>query len=226
MPESSFSEPRDTFRNGFNGGSALNASDGIAALAIVNTNVAAAAGMLTWLVLDAIEGKASTVGAMTGAVVGLVAITPAAGFVRPLSSLVFGFAGSVASFYSIKYLKRGIADTLDAFFCHGVAGFVGTVLVGLFAELSMNPLGNDGAFFSSETGGKLLGEQIMAAIVVAAWSFSFTYVFLTICKYVPFIGLRPSEEHEDAGLDNSIHMVKAYASDGETKDLEMSSNDL
>jgi hypothetical protein len=222
---------------------------------------------------------------MTGAVVGLVCITPAAGFVRPLSALVFGVLGSCSSFFAIKYLKRGIADTLDAFFCHGVAGTIGTVrartarthnatlsysththsrtrshkiphslltartqkrararqthatnsrsthtphshaartrrthtythtqvLVGFFSEAKANPAAPNGVFFdASGTGGRLLGEQTLAAFVTAVWSFAFTFVFLTICKFVPFVGLRPSEEHESIGLDESMHGQKAY----------------
>ena len=198
-------------RNGFNGGSALNASDGVGALATVNSNVAAAMGMLAWLALDAVFHKATPLGAMTGAVVGLVCITPAAGFVRPLSSLVFGVLGAASSFFAIKYLKRGIADTLDAFFCHGVAGTTGTILLGFFSENKVNPAATNGIFFdASGTGGKLLGEQILAAFVTAVWAFAFTFAFLTICKYLPFVGLRPSEEHESIGLDESMHGQKAY----------------
>jgi len=195
---------------GFNGGSALNCSDGIAALATVNTNIAASMGMLTWLGLDACYGIKSTLGAMNGAISGLVCITASAGFIRPLSALAFGFLGPLSTYYTLKYMKRGIADTLDVFFCHGVSGAVGMILIGFFAEKEMNPNGGDGVFFG---GSSLLGYQLIAVAASAAWSFVLTALILLACKAIPFIGLRPSTDKEDLGLDYSLHNTKAYQDD-------------
>lgn len=192
---------------GFNGGSALNCTDGIAALATVNTNIAAAVGMLTWLTLDACYGIKSTLGAMNGAISGLVCITASAGFIRPLSAIAFGFFGPLSTYYTLKYMKRGIADTLDVFFCHGVSGAVGMILIGFFAETAMNPNGGDGVFFG---GSSLLGYQLIAVVTTAAWSFCLTGIILLACNAIPFIGLRPSSAKEELGLDVSLHMVKAY----------------
>jgi len=200
--------------NGFNGGSALSAG-GVAALATVNTNVSACAGMITWMACDALaEGRPLTgLGAMTGAVVGLATITPAAGFVRPLSALVFGVTGAIVSFFSVKYLKTGwgIADTLDCFFCHGTSGVVGVVLVGLFAETEVNPGGADGLFFAfNQDGAKFFGYQVLATVVCACWSFGLAFALLMAFKAVPAIGLRTSENKEVVGLDQTLHNAYAY----------------
>lgn len=202
--------------NGFNGGSALGAADGYAALATVNTTIAAAMGGIMWVILDTIYGRGATgIGAMTGAVVGLVCITLACGFVSPLSALAFGIAGACGSFFSIKYLKFGVSDTLDCFFCHGISGVVGTIMVGLFAEQRLNIYGKDGLFFGG--GGKLLGVQALSVFIVAIWSFVFTFVLLTLFKYIPGLGLRPTEDQEEAGLDVSMHGNNAYVEAEEIK---------
>lgn len=207
--------------NGFNGGSAL-AADGIAALATVNTNLSACMGMLTWMALDAYYHKPTSLGAMTGTVVGLATITPAAGFVRPLSALCFGAVGAVVSFMMIKHAKRGIADTLDCFFCHGTSGVVGMVMLGLFAEKDMNPGGDNGLFFAwDKHGGIFFGYQLLATVVVSAYSFVLTYVILTACKHIPIIGLRPSNEKEVIGLDVSMHGEFAMDSSRKKSDFHI-----
>jgi ammonium transporter, Amt family len=144
---------------GFNAGSAL-AADGIAANALITTHTAAAAGMITWLVLELIKGKRATaVGAATGAVVGLVAITPAAGFVTPLSAIAMGVLAAPFSFFALHYRpKTRLDDTLDVFACHGVAGIMGAVLTGVFASKAVNPLGADGLLHGNAS---LMGVQLL-----------------------------------------------------------------
>src|SRR4051812_35323004 len=125
---------------GFNAGSALSASD-LAATAFATTHAAAAAGLATWMIVDLIRtGRATAVGAATGAVVGLVAITPAAGFVSTRAALAIGMLGALASYTAMQLRARtSVDDSLDVFACHGVAGIVGALLTGVFASKSVNP---------------------------------------------------------------------------------------
>ena len=129
---------------GFNAGSAL-AADGVAANAFVTTHVAAAAALVGWMALEAIKnGRATAVGAATGAVVGLVAITPAAGFVTPVSAILIGLIAAPCSFFALNFrATTKVDDTLDVFACHGVAGVMGALLTGVFATKTVNPAGND-----------------------------------------------------------------------------------
>lgn len=194
---------------GFNGGSALNATDGLAALAILNTNLAAATAFLTWMMLDSIFHKrVSVLGATIGAVVGLVAITPGCGYVHPASSLAFGFLGAIGSYFAVM-LKEKLRydDLLDVFACHGIGGVIGALLTGCFAQKSFNPYGDDGLFFGNP---RLFGVQILAIVVAAATSFVLTCLILLIVKYIPGLGLRPSDAKELQGMDLVSHKEQSY----------------
>jgi len=186
---------------GFNGGSAV-ASNGLATAAFVNTQIATGSAFTTWMVLDMIIKKeASAVGAMSGAVVGLVAITPASGFVPPLSSIVIGMLGVVATYFSIelkvKYFPKYFDDTLDVFSCHGIAGMAGCILTGFFASTDVNPGGGDGVFYGRPI---LLGYQITAIVATTLWSTTVSALILLALKYT--IGLAVTNPAKLAlGLD-------------------------
>jgi len=183
---------------GFNGGSALGAN-AIAVQALVTTNVAAAAAALTWMVLSLYKGKPSAVGAATGAVVGLVAITPACGYVDTLSAIVIGALAAVVSFFSIKLAQTiGLDDSLDVCACHGMAGTWGALAVGLFASKLVNPDGADGLIHGNW---HLLYAQIVA--IVAVWLFSFIVTY-AIAKLVDWsVGFTVSSKEQEIGLDIS-----------------------
>jgi Amt family ammonium transporter len=183
---------------GFNGGSAL-AANGIAVQALVTTNVAAAAAALTWMVLSLYKGKPSAVGTATGAVVGLVAITPACGYVDTFSSIIIGAVGAAVSFFSIKLVEKlGIDDALDVCACHGMAGTWGALATGIFASKLVNPSGADGLIYGNW---HLFLAQATATIVVWAFSFCVTYA---IAKVVDLsIGFTVSRKEQEAGLDVS-----------------------
>ncbi len=192
---------------GFNAGSAL-AADGIAALAIVTTNLAAAAAMVVWVVLDVWKGRRpSAVGAATGAVVGLVTITPAAGFVTPMGALVMGLLGAAVAFFAIERLsKLGIDDTLDVFACHGVGGIVGSILTGVFATKAVNAGGADGLLYGGGT--ELLVAQTISVLAAAAFAGACTAIILVVIKAM--VGIRANSELEDQGLDLGDHGEAAY----------------
>jgi ammonium transporter, Amt family len=192
---------------GFNAGSAL-AADGIAAQAILNTFVAASAAMLGWVFAEwAKDGKPTTLGAASGAVAGLVAITPCAGFVGALPSILIGFAAGVVCLLAIqlKYRFR-YDDSLDVVGIHLVGGLVGALLLGLFADTAINPDGADGLFIGGGLG--LLGKQAVASFAVLAFSFVVTLIIAKAIDLV--VGLRVSDEEEDQGLDLSQHAESAY----------------
>ena len=193
---------------GFNAGSALGANE-VAVLALVTTNLAAAAAAVSWMLVDwVIKGKPSAVGIAIGAVVGLVAITPAAGFVSVTSALMIGLiAGLISNLVANWRAGRSrIDDTLDVFACHGVGGLWGSVAVGLFASASVN--GVSGLFYGN--GGQLL-SQLLAVAVVAPFAFFGSYLLLKAINV--FSPLRVSPEAEDAGLDLSEHGEEAYQLD-------------
>jgi Amt family ammonium transporter len=194
---------------GFNGGSAL-AADGIASNAVMTTNAAASAALVTWLLLDTWKtGQATAVGGATGAVVGLVAITPAAGFVTPLAALAIGALGACASFAAIHLRnKTRIDDALDVFACHGVAGMAGALLTGVFATKSVNPLGNDGLLYGNP---KLLGIQAIAVVFTVLFTAPVTFVVLT---RLTFGKLRVPVPDELTGIDITEHGEHAYHEGG------------
>jgi Amt family ammonium transporter len=191
---------------GFNAGSALLA-DGIASQALVNTHLAAAAAMLGWLIVEKIKtGHATTLGACSGAVAGLVAITPCAGFVGDLSPIFIGFIAGVVCYLALA-VKAALKldDSLDVIAVHLVGGLIGTILLGLFADETVNPIG-DGLFYGG--GGELLKDQILAALGVMAFSGIVTYILAMAIEKT--IGLRVTEDDELVGLDQSQHSESAY----------------
>jgi Amt family ammonium transporter len=189
---------------GFNAGSA-GAADGVAVQAFLNTFVAAAAGMLGWLAVERIrDGHATTLGAASGIVAALVAITPAAGYVGGLSSIVFGLVAGVVCYGAIQLKTRfGYDDSLDVVGVHMVGGIVGGLLLGFFADARIN--GHDGLFFG-EPG--LLVSQVVAMGSVLIYSFVVTYGIAKVLDAV--VGLRVSPEEEQTGLDQSEHAETAY----------------
>ena len=195
---------------GFNAGSAL-AANGVAAQAFLNTFVAAAAAMVAWLVVERIkDGHATTLGAASGAVAGLVAITPCAGFVGGLAPLAIGGVAGAACYLAIRLkFKFGYDDSLDVIAVHLVGGIIGSVLLGLFADASVNPAGADGVFFGG--GWSLFGEQVLAVAVVMTFSFIVSLAIgFGLKKALPG-GIRVSEEDEETGLDLTQHSETGYA---------------
>jgi len=192
---------------GFNSGSAL-AANGVAAQAIFNTFIAASAGMLGWVFVERVkDGKATTLGAASGAVAGLVAITPCAGFVSGMSPIVIGFLAGGVCFLAIQLKYRfGYDDSLDVVGVHLVGGLFGSIALGFFADVTVNAAGKDGVFFDGGT--QLLANQAIASAAVFGFSF---VVSLVIGKLIDLtIGLRVTEEHEQEGLDLSQHAESAY----------------
>jgi Amt family ammonium transporter len=194
---------------GFNSGSALSAGP-LAAHAFMTTNVAAAAAMLSWMLIDQIRfGKPSLVGASTAFVVGLVAITPGAGFVSVWASIVIGLLVSPIcyAFVHVVKPKLGYDDTLDVFGCHGIGGVWGSIATGLFAERRFNDVPRwDGLFFGS---GKLFGAQLAGIGIAIPWSVVGTLIGLGIARLATG-GLRTSAEDEKLGLDTALHGEEAY----------------
>ena len=192
---------------GFNAGSALGAG-GLAVSAFVTTNTAAAAATLAWVLAEwSTRGKPTVLGAASGAVAGLVAITPAAGFVGPVSSILIGMVGGALCFAACNMKARfGYDDSLDVVGVHGIGGTWGAIATGLFASKAINDAGADGLFFGNPG---LVLSQIAA--VVATWIFAFggSLVLLKVVDAV--VGLRVTEEEEFAGLDLSQHSENAYA---------------
>jgi Amt family ammonium transporter len=197
---------------GFNAGSSL-AANGVAAQAFLNTFVAAAAGMLGWLVVERLKsGHATTLGAASGAVAGLVAITPCAGFVGGLAPIVIGLLTGAICFLAISLkFKFGYDDSLDVVAVHLVGGLLGSILLGLFADSAVNSAGQDGAFFGGGWG--LFGEQVLAVGVVLVFSFVVSAAIGLLLKAVLPGGIRVTEDDENVGLDLSQHSEAAYALD-------------
>lgn len=184
---------------GFNGGSAMGAN-GLAATALATTAVASGAAAFAWIIFDAIKGKKpSAMGTSIGAVVGLVAITPAAGFVSLPHALVIGVVASIISNMMVELRTRtGLDDTLDVFPCHGVGGIVGMILTGVFANPGINPAASKGLFFGES---KLFITHLLVALGVLVAVFIMSMVILKITDLIT--PLRVSEEEELVGLDMS-----------------------
>ena len=191
---------------GFNAGSALAAGE-LAALAFANTFAAPAAALVTWMAIDlARSGRSTAVGAATGLVVGLVAVTPAAGFVTPLSALLIGVVA--AGFSHLVMELRGrmqIDDSLDGFACHGAAGIAGAVLTGVFATTAVNPGGADG-LVAGNAG--LLGIQLIAVVATIAFVAVATGGVITVVRAL--VGIRVPLDSEIQGIDLSEHGEEAY----------------
>ncbi len=189
---------------GFNAGSAL-AANPLAVSAFATTNTAAAAGGLAWMFYDVLKGKKpSVLGFCIGAVVGLVAITPAAGFVAIPQSIFIGAVAALISNVAVYYKSKSILDdTLDVFPCHGIGGMVGMLMTGIFASTNVNPGGNDGLFYGNPA---FFITQVKGLVIVVAYSFTVSYgIFKLIDLIMP---MRVSQEDEEAGLDSSQHNEK------------------
>lgn len=191
---------------GFNGGSALGAN-ALAVTALVNTNTAAAAAGLVWMLLSWRDNKPSVLGIVTGAVVGLVAITPAAGFVPPMAAMVIGALASPVSYYAIKLRQKvGLDESLDVMACHGTGGTFGALATGIFASKLVNEAGADGLLYGNP--GQFV-TQLISVVIVAVFSFGITFVLAKLLNRT--IGIAVSEREEEVGLDISEHGERAYA---------------
>ena len=193
---------------GFNAGSAL-AADGLAVHALVTTHLSAAAAMFSWILLEYLKnGKPSRVGASTGLVAGLVAITPGAGFVSTWSAVIIGLLVSPVCFYAIAIVKHklGYDDALDAFGCHGVGGIFGGIVTGLFTtpELALDP-DNIGLIYGNP---RLFLVTIAAIVFTIVWSAGMTFVLMKGISF--FMPLRVSDREEVIGLDDTEHGETAY----------------
>ncbi len=190
---------------GFNGGSAV-ASNGLAASAFVVTNTAAAASALMWTLLSWYYKRPSVLGTATGAVVGLVAITPASGFVTPLAAIIIGAVAAVFSYYAMLFrMKRNVDESLDVWACHGIGGTWGAIATGIFATTAVNAAG------SGLIDGNAAQVVTQITAVAVTWVYAFVATFLLAKVIDATIGLRVRDEEEAVGLDISQHAEKAYA---------------
>ncbi|TDA69914.1 MAG: ammonium transporter [Clostridia bacterium] len=192
---------------GFNAGSAL-AANGLAVHALVTTDTSAAAATFGWMMVEWLRHRRPTVlGAASGAVAGLVAITPAAGFVTPLAAVVIGLVGGIICCLAVSVLKAklGYDDSLDAFGCHGIGGTWGALATGLFATQAVNPAGANGLLYGNPG---LLGTQAVAALVAIGFAAVGSLVLLKAVQAL--VGVRVSPEDEEAGLDLTQHGESAY----------------
>jgi Amt family ammonium transporter len=190
---------------GFNGGSALSAG-GLAAYAFSNTFFAPAAAALAWGMLELLlfHGKMSGVGLASGAVAGLVAITPAAGFVTPLSAILLGAMAGIASLLAVRFRPRlGLDDSLDVFAVHGVAATLGALATGVLASKAVNPDGADGSLH-------LLGIQALGVVATYAWSGGLSYGIIKLVNLVSPV--RADEQDEWTGMDMAESGERAYIS--------------
>lgn len=191
---------------GFNAGSSLG-SGSLAAQAFLNTHLATAGALLGWLTIEWIRNKVpTTIGAATGAVAGLVAITPAAGYIETWASAILGFTAGVVcyGFVALKP-KMGFDDSLDVVGVHGVGGLVGALLTGVFATTAINADGANGLIYGNPA---LLGEQALAALVTIAYSFIATLVIIKVVDVL--VGVRVTEQDEVTGLDQTQHAESGY----------------
>jgi len=191
---------------GFNAGSALS-SGTLSAMTFVVTHISAVSATLIWVIIEWLHrGKPTMFGAATGSIAGLATITPASGFVGPMSALCIGLAAGAICYIALNMKNRfGYDDSLDAFGVHGIGGILGTLATGLLAQKILNPGGADGLFFGS---GNMLISQIIAVSVTAIYSFVITVIILKVIDWT--IGLRVDEEAEFEGLDISQHGESGY----------------
>ena len=191
---------------GFNAGSALGAGP-LAANAVLTTQMSAAIGIVGWVLVERYHrGKPTVLGAVSGGVSGLVAITPAAGFVTPVAAIPIGFVGAICCYVAVAVLKSkfGYDDSLDAFGIHGVGGMWGAIATGLFATVSVNPDGADGLFY----GGNLLIPQLISLVVAIALAIIGTTIIFKVVSL--FMDMRVSISAESLGIDISEHGEGAY----------------
>ncbi len=196
---------------GFNAGSAL-AANALSANALVVTHISAAAGLVAWVVAEwIIVRKPSVLGAASGLVAGLVAITPGSGFVTASSAIIIGLTGGFICFLGVRIkVKLGFDDSLDVFGVHGIGGIVGALLTGLFATRLVNPAGADGVFYSLSSGFGLFLEQLFGVVFTIIYAVVFTWVIAKLIDKT--IGLRVPDETEILGLDGTLHGEQAYHS--------------
>ncbi|PJA36923.1 MAG: ammonium transporter [Candidatus Zambryskibacteria bacterium CG_4_9_14_3_um_filter_42_9] len=194
---------------GFNAGSELQV-DAITTLAFLNTQIAAAIAALTWLIISWVRmKKPSFVGLLIGAVAGLVAITPAAGFVTPGVAILFGIIASLGCYGAVEFRRnKSFDDALDVWAVHGIGGVLGVIFLGIFASLAANPDGANGLIFGNFS---FFGFEVLSVAIAIFWSFVFTYAALwVINKFTP---VRVKHEEEDPGLDILLHGEEAYIHD-------------
>jgi Amt family ammonium transporter len=191
---------------GFNAGSALT-SGGLASSAFVATNTAGATAAFVWMMLSWIHKRPTVLGTVTGVVVGLAAVTPAAGYVTPIAGIAIGGIAAIISYYGLVLLKikRGMDDSLDVFACHGLGGMWGVLATGIFATVSVNPAGANGLLYGNPA--QLL-TQLIGMAVVGAFAFGMTWIIGKVLQKT--IGLRVSQMEETIGLDLSQHGERAY----------------
>jgi Amt family ammonium transporter len=191
---------------GFNAGSAL-AANGVAVNALLTTNTSAAAAGLVWMVLGWLDGRPSTLGIATGMVVGLAAVTPAAGFVSPLAAMLIGAVAAPLCYYAIRFRQnRNLDESMDVWACHGMASTWGMIATGLFATLEVNSSGANGLFYGNP---KQLALQLLGVVVTIVFTFVVTYVVAKVLDLS--IGLRVTTMEEEVGLDISAHGERAYS---------------
>jgi len=191
---------------GFNAGSELKV-DSITSLAFVNTDLAASFAAITWLIIEWFKtGKPKFVGLLTGAVAGLATITPAAGFVSPLSAMVIGIVSGIVCFAAVALKnKLNWDDALDVWGVHGVGGIIGVIMLGVFGSKVVNPAGADGLIHGGST---FLMKQTVAVVGASVYAFVFTLVMLKLIDFVTRV--RVNEEEEHAGVDEVLHGENAY----------------
>jgi Amt family ammonium transporter len=194
---------------GFNGGSAL-AANGDAGMAMLVTHISAAAGSISWMLMEKIKfGKPSVLGIVTGMVAGLGTITPASGFVGPGGALVIGLCAGVVCFFATQYIKQvlKIDDSLDVFPVHGVGGMLGTFFAGIFASAGLGVFSGQG-FNEGMTMGSQVGVQLIGIVSTLVYTAVLTYIIVKVVTAL--IGFRVEEEDETLGLDIALHDEKGY----------------
>ena len=191
---------------GFNAGSEFRV-DSVTAVAFLNTDVAASFAAITWMAVGWWrEARPTFVGLLTGAVAGLATITPAAGYVSPLAAVVIGIVSGAVCYYAVALKNRlKLDDALDVWGVHGVGGFLGIVLLGVFATTAFNPAGTDGLLSGNFA---FFGKQVAAVVMGSLWAFGFTYGMLWLIDRVTPV--RVSQEVEEGGLDQGLHGEEAY----------------
>ncbi len=191
---------------GFNAGSELRV-DSVTATAFLNTDVAASFAAVAWLLIEWAYGRQPKfVGLLTGAVAGLATITPAAGYVSPVTAVIIGLAAGFVCYYAVALKNRlGWDDALDVWGVHGVGGFLGIVLLGVFASTQWNPSGANGLLFG---GVAFFGKQVTAAVLCSAYAFVFTFAMLWLINLITPVKVPP--EGEEQGLDIALHGEEAY----------------
>ncbi len=191
---------------GFNAGSALT-SGGLASSAFVATNTSAAAAAITWMILSWIYRRPTILGAATGAIAGLAAVTPAAGFVPPLAGIPIGIVAGVVCYYAMLFRakKMGVDESLDVWACHGIGGTWGALATGIFASVAVNSAGANGLIFGNAM---QLARQLLGVAVVWGFAFGATWVLGKIVDVI--MGLRVSQTEETVGLDIAQHGERAY----------------